>query len=87
MEKPRYKHDCQACTFLGTFEGVDLYHCPQHGMPTLVARCSSDGSDYTSLLAELVQRDARIFTGSALQEALRRAERLGLALGGGLAFA
>ena len=63
--KPAYKHDCDKCTFLGTIlvkdidetgkEGgeVDLYHCDGN-IPTVIARYSSDGPDYSSgiLIAE-----------------------------------
>ena len=45
---PLYTHDCEMCLFLGIYEGMDLYFCPQLGNPTLVARRSSDGADYTS---------------------------------------
>ena len=48
MLEPLFDHDCKDCVFLGTHEGMDLYVCPQRGMPTLIARHSSDGPDYTS---------------------------------------
>jgi hypothetical protein len=47
-EKPRYKHDCSNCTFLGRFRKYDLYFCPQTGIPTLLARYSDEGSNYLS---------------------------------------
>lgn len=51
-DKPRYKHDCDSCTFLGTRLNHDLYFCgdPQ-GDDTgisLIARYSDDGPDYKS---------------------------------------
>lgn len=51
--KPKFNHDCDRCIFLGRFceEGYDddLYFCAQGGsLPTLIARHSSDGPDYTS---------------------------------------
>lgn len=50
--KPMYQHDCDACTFLGISEDgnvkADLYHCPQSGLPTIIARRSSEGPDYIS---------------------------------------
>lgn len=46
--KPLHKHDCQECTFLGTFNNQDLYTCAQFGEPTYIARWSSNGPDYTS---------------------------------------
>ena len=45
---PKFKHDCQCCTFLGSFEGSDLYHCAQGGFPTVIARHSEEDGDYTS---------------------------------------
>ena len=65
MHKPAHKHDCNKCTFLGTIlvkhvdetteKGVevDMYHC-DGSIPTVIARYSSDGSDYSSgiLIAE-----------------------------------
>lgn len=46
--KPRYKHDCKSCTFLGFLQEFDLYTCPQGNFPTIVARFSSKGPDYFS---------------------------------------
>lgn len=76
----RYKHDCAACTFLGRFGSVDLYHCPQHGLPTLIARRSSRPDDYTSSIADLVRRDGELWVGTGLDEAYRRAFELRLPL-------
>ncbi len=52
-DEPRFQHDCSCCTFLGTHKNeshdVDLYHCDQGGsIPTVIARFSGDGPDYTS---------------------------------------
>jgi hypothetical protein len=47
VEQPKYDHDCDRCQFLGTFDGHDLYYCPGGG-PTIIARYSSDGPDYSS---------------------------------------
>lgn len=44
--KPVFEHDCDRCIFLAHFEGKDLYFCP--GEPTVIARHSSDGGDYSS---------------------------------------
>jgi hypothetical protein len=63
--KPRYKHDCDSCTWLGTItypaplsddsapmRNADLYCCVKCiGGPSLIARYSSDGPDYASLSA------------------------------------
>lgn len=43
----RYKHDCDKCTFLGTFEEYDLYFCGE-GRPTVIARFGHDGPSYYS---------------------------------------
>jgi hypothetical protein len=47
MEAPLYKHDCEYCKFLGTYEDTkDLYICPEQ--VTVICRYSSDGPDYSS---------------------------------------
>ncbi len=50
--KPQYKHDCKSCVFLGNLlaggKAADLYFCPQHGMPTVIARYSNELGDYSS---------------------------------------
>lgn len=28
---PKFLHDCAECMFLGTVDGIDLYHCPGDG--------------------------------------------------------
>jgi len=48
--KPRYQHDCDACVFLGEHKKYDLYFCGGD-WPTVIARYSSDGPDYTSGIA------------------------------------
>lgn len=43
---PRHEHDCECCTFTGTYGDYDLYHCPvDEG--TIIARFGIDG-DYMS---------------------------------------
>jgi hypothetical protein len=57
--KPRYQHDCEACTYLGRYADAaghisDLYFCIQGlgaGLPTVVARHGDRGHEYTSGLA------------------------------------
>lgn len=46
----KYKHDCEKCEPLGEFGNIDLYFCNQAaGLgPTVIARYSSEGSDYQS---------------------------------------
>ena len=47
MDEPRYKHDCESCVFLGQRDAHDLYFCDcVH--PTVLARYSDRGEDYTS---------------------------------------
>jgi hypothetical protein len=72
-DKPTFAHDCNSCTFLGTYTSADgnpcdLYHCViQRGGPTVIARYSSTLSDYVSGL-----HSAHALPD--LQEALRRAK-------------
>lgn len=73
-EQPYHEHDCTRCTFLGHKNGMDLYHCVQggvHQMPTVIARRSSEGSDYKSGLPFAD-------TDPELAEAKRRAVAKGL---------
>lgn len=78
---PKFHHDCGACTFLGPFGDSDLYHCPQHGNPTLVVRYSSKGPDYSSFSADTM-RSLGGCASVALQEAYKRAKARRLPLGG-----
>ena len=65
--KPRYKHDCDECTFLGPYRGFDLYVCDW----TVIARFGDDDPDYKSGL-EVSKSD------DALGMALRRATEIGI---------
>jgi hypothetical protein len=67
-EKPQFTHDCDICTFLGTFNGADLYHHAESS-PTIIARFSSDGPDYTS---GVILADVNPFLGEAKRRALAR---------------
>jgi len=71
MDQPRFDHGCPRCTFLGQWNEFDLYFCPQGSLPTVIARRSSEGPDYTSgmALAHLCPE---------LGEARRRAQEKGL---------
>jgi hypothetical protein len=67
---PRYQKDnCGGCRFLGDYGEYDLYFCPQHGRPTVLA--FYDHCEYYSGL---------MFVGQipALAEAKRRAVEQGL---------
>jgi hypothetical protein len=52
MNEPdrKYKHDCQACLFLGSYEECDLYFCNQAGcgVSTVIARFGNGGHEYMS---------------------------------------
>lgn len=68
QERPEEEHKGIAAL---RFVGWDLYFCPQHGLPTVIARFGHQGPDYVSGLA----------AGDAipvLGEARRRAQRKGL---------
>jgi len=48
---PVHAHDCPKCTHLGSTKTVDYYHCKQGDSKfsaTLIARYSSEPSDYSS---------------------------------------
>jgi len=70
-ESPKFKHDCEACTFLGTHNDHDLYYCGQTSVPTVIARYGHAGPDYKS---GLVMADFD----DELGEARDRAEKKGL---------
>ena len=47
---PLYTHDCEACTFLGSVSGVDLYiHVENVEGGTIIRRFSSEPADYGAL--------------------------------------
>lgn len=68
---PRYPNHCQDCTYLGRLDKYDLYHCPQHGLPTVIARFGA-GADYKSGMALAKAVDPELY------EARRRALALKL---------
>jgi len=48
---PKFEHDCDACDFLGTYLGCDVYTCggEQDGnMKDILARYGNDGPEYSS---------------------------------------
>jgi hypothetical protein len=55
MTKPLYTHDCDLCSFLGSYQEHDLYYCAPSGV---IARHGDEGSLYVSmdirLLANIV---------------------------------
>ena len=69
-----FQHDSTCCTFLGSYDGHDLYWCAQGGaFPTVMARYGNEGSEYKS---------GMIFADRGLNphlvEAKRRAQERGL---------
>lgn len=86
-DEPLYKHDCDACRFLGRYtydapliEGtqemaVDLYVCPQHGRPTVLARASSDGPNYSSFPLSILWRQPMTKEPSTYEPAIFEAVR------------
>lgn len=72
---PYYEHDCKKCIFLGRWKGRDLYFHSEPHM-TLIARESSEPSDYTSGYdLGMAQKSYKY---SAIGEAYRRAQAKGL---------
>jgi hypothetical protein len=65
-QEPRWEHDCSDCTWLGPFEGSDLYACISGYGPdnlkidTVIARYGTDG-EYVSGLS-FIDRDKRLGT-------------------------
>jgi hypothetical protein len=45
MEKPKFKHDCDKCIFLGHYDGADLYQCND---TSGIARYGNKGPQYIS---------------------------------------
>lgn len=52
-ELPQYTHDCDECTFIGTFHRFDLYvhlYEEEHSViNALIARAGNEGSNYKSV--------------------------------------
>jgi hypothetical protein len=50
QKAPLFTHDCEACTFLGTWDGFDLYVCNQGSTDhaTLIARYGDAAPAYKS---------------------------------------
>lgn len=75
--KPQYEHDCTSCTFLGSHRDHDLYACesgcPGYAWPTVIARHSSEISDYMSGLTIAEDIEKRGYTDHPMVVALHRA--------------
>ena len=46
---PQFTHDCNACKFITTVGDIDVYTCGG----TIIARFSSEGSDYASMRLDM----------------------------------
>lgn len=68
----RFQHDCGHCVPLGEHGEADLYYCAQ-GDPTVIARYSSEGGDYSSgmsiPLPDLLEAKARAIKAGLYAEA------------------
>ena len=65
IEEPMYQHDCNSCTFLGTYQNHDLYVCGDT-IPTVIARDGNEPQENSSGLDFAKP-------GTVLGEALKRA--------------
>ena len=52
MKGPTHQHDCDACEYVDSYQGVDWYVCPDK---SVVGRRSSDGPDYWSMPIDMLQ--------------------------------
>jgi hypothetical protein len=50
--KPRFKHDCPACLFLGRHYGYDVYLCDD----SILARSGNEPHRYASKFLSVLQR-------------------------------
>lgn len=73
-QRPKYTHDCKVCTFVGNHNSTDLYYCQNGGPgPTVIARRSTEPSDYMSGLTFAVQNlipELRTALNNAIQRSL-----------------
>ena len=60
MEKPRYRHNCPGCMFMGHHGNYDLYTCPGGSFPCCIARFGDEGSEYSSMSMEMELWDASL---------------------------
>ena len=79
---PIFEHSyVKPCTFLGTFEDKDLYHCVLHdGTPMLIERSGNGSFEFIGESAKTVVRCYLMDNELPLGEAYRRAEKLKLKL-------
>jgi hypothetical protein len=79
---PFFEHSyCAPCTFLGTFQNMDLYHSVLgNNKPMLIERYSSEPFKFNGEDAKTVYEKCVPDENSALGEAWRRANNLKLKL-------
>jgi len=53
-----FEHNCDVCTFLSTIGGMDVHVC-KGADPSIIARFSSEGSDYASMPLEMYKRQIK----------------------------
>ena len=58
MLKPQYAHDCENCEFLGQHTGHDLYYCGTADHGSVIARYSSEPSEYISYPVFIIREAA-----------------------------
>ena len=66
--EPYWKHDCDECSFLGTWKERDMYFCPREPAGTLIARYGSKEDQYSSGIP-LAPYDPYIWAAAVLAEA------------------
>lgn len=54
MSKPKFKHDCDRCKFLGHVYGCDMYSCPAE-LGTVLVRYGNDGPEYSSCILSVMK--------------------------------
>jgi len=81
LEEPQFKHDCDQCTYLGRdintddHSDVDMYFCPQNGMPTIIMRYGDNGSDYASAPVQVINTSNAFDTSPLLRNMLIAEDR------------
>jgi len=83
MITPQFKHDCEKCVFLGQDtdqdkNNLDMYFCSQDGMPTIIARASDIGEDYSSYPIIVINENLDTFAPTPFLRNLLIAEDLDL---------
>lgn len=68
--RPRYRHNCDFCVYLGEFNDFDLYYCDKYNV-TVVARWGDEFMQAKQLLGNPDKNDP------ALKEAVKRAKLRG----------